>query len=301
MPLTLPPLNALRAFECAARHGSYVAAAKALHISAAAVSQHVRNLEGFLGKQLFTRHNNRVVLTDAGEEIFKTVHQALEQIAVSTARAMGRRVRSRLLISVLPSLGEFWLIPRLQAFSEIYPDFRFELREENDPVNFARDDIDLRMAYGANYYPELTAHFLLQDEVVPMCAPAYLERIQCKPEDWLQAIPDEDFIHIDWGPEFGSRPSWTDWLLRFGAGRSVQSVGHVVSHSGLAHELAERGIGVILGQRLTAIEALSQGRLIVLSDRGLPLGRRHALVHPKAKADKPMLQELVRFLGGGPA
>src|SRR5687768_9538121 len=155
MPLSLPPLNALRAFEAAARTGSYVAAAEELRVSPAAVSQQVRNLEEFLGKKLFTRFNNRVVLTDAGQIVFAGSADALQSISALTEQVVSGRARSRLVISVITSVAERWLEPRLAAFALREKALRFELRVEGDPVDFARYNIDLRICYGTNQYPEM--------------------------------------------------------------------------------------------------------------------------------------------------
>jgi len=293
MTLTLPPLNALRAFEASARLGGYVAAAKELNVSAAAVSQHIRNLEDYLDKRLFTRLNNRVVLTDAGEEIFKNVHHAFEEIAQSTSRAMGTRQQTRLVISSRASVIGRWLVPQMARFAQAHRDFRFEFRIEEDPTEFAREGIDLRVAYGAAASSEMASHLLRNDEVVPLCAPAYLAK---RGQITMAGIPDEDLIHTEWGPSFGSLPNWQDWFDRHGHGRRITSIGHQVSHSQLVLDLAELGLGVCLGQKMLAAEAIAQGRLVMLSPQALPLGHAYYLTHPRAKAQKPMLRELLAFL-----
>lgn len=292
MSFTLPPLNALRAFESAARCGSYVAAAEELRVSPAAVSQHIRKLEDFLGKHLFTRHNNRVQLTDAGQDIFQNIHQAFGEIAAATARARGAKARTRLVISVLSSVSERWLVPQLARFAAQQAEFRFDLRAEDDPVDFARHGIDLRLSYGAAAYADLTTHLLCRDALVPLCAPSYAARAGAD----LSNVPEEDLIHTDWGPDFGSRPSWQDWFNAHGGGRRLAQAGNQASHSSLALELAERGLGVALGQKMLATEAIAQGRLVALTEHSIALGHAYYLVHPVAKARKPMLQALVGFL-----
>ena len=97
MPLTLPPLNALRAFEAAARHLSFAAAAEEIGVSAAAISQQIRKLEDYLGKQVFLRHNNRITLTDAGQEIFADFAAALQLISDATEEHVLKRSKSRLI------------------------------------------------------------------------------------------------------------------------------------------------------------------------------------------------------------
>ena len=112
MPLNLPPLNSLRAFEAAARTGSYVAAATELGVSPAAISQHIRKLEDYLGKQMFMRLNNRVVLTDAGHTIFAGTADALALISDTTGQLLFDRSKSRLVISSIESVAEKWLLPK---------------------------------------------------------------------------------------------------------------------------------------------------------------------------------------------
>lgn len=172
----LPPLI-LRAFESAARTGSYVAAAGELGVSAAAVSQHVKTLEAFLGKQLFMRFNNRIVLTDAGQAIFRRSDGSLAvdhrrhpagHDGQGAAEAGGQRVALR-----GPPVDGATAGPLHRSKP------RLPLRApgvEDDPVDFARHDIDLRMCYGTNLYPELRSVPLAHDEVLPLCSPAYLAR-----------------------------------------------------------------------------------------------------------------------------
>ena len=116
MTLPLPPLNSLRAFEAAARAGSYVAAAEELGVSPAAVSQQVRKLEEFLGKRLFMRFNNRVVLTDAGQSIFAGASESLQAISALTQKVISGQAKSRLVISAFSSVAVRWLGAKLAAF-----------------------------------------------------------------------------------------------------------------------------------------------------------------------------------------
>lgn len=296
MPLSLPPLNALRAFEAAARAGSYVAAAEELHVSPAAVSQQVRNLEEFLGKQLFMRFNNRVVLTDAGQAIFAGASDALQAISDLTEQAMTGRTKSRLVISVLPSVAHRWLERRLAAFVLHEKTLRFDLRVEDDPVDFARHGIDLRMCYGTNPYPELNTIDLLHDEVLPLCSPAYLERNPAAQTLAMQAVPNDDLIHTDWGPSFGSHPAWPAWFTKSGIARPGDTEGYRVGMSSLALDLARDGVGVALGQRMMAEDDLSAGRLVPLSALAISMGHPYCLVHPRNKARKQGLHTLIDWL-----
>lgn len=293
----LPPLNALRAFESAARHGSYVRAADELGVSAAAVSQQVKNLEEFLGKRLFRRYNNRIALTDAGQTIFSGASDALQSISALTEQVVSGRARSRLVISSVPSMAERWIAPRLGAYRERAPNMRFELRSEEDLVDFTRHEIDLRLSYGLNHYPDLVSVPLMQDEVVPMCSPDYAGRHPAILRQGLSAVPDDDLIHTNWGPSFVSHPTWRLWLgLSESRREPDEARGYRVGSSSLALDLAARGVGVALGQRQMGADDLAARRLIVLDDRPLALGHPYCLVYPPAKARKAGLIDLVNWL-----
>lgn len=299
MPLSLPPLNALRAFEAAARTGSYVAAAEELGVSPAAVSQQVRNLEDFLGKKLFMRFNNRVSLTDAGQIIFVGASDALQSISALTEQVSSGATRSRLVVSVITSVAERWLEPRLAAFALREKSLRIDLRVESDPVDFARHNIDLRICYGTNHYPEMNTIRLLQDEVLPLCSPAYLERNRSARADGMDGVPDDDLIHTNWGPSFVSHPTWHAWFAKSGTARPNDTKGYQVGTSNLALDLARDGVGVALGQRMMAGGDLAAGRLVPLSEIAIALGHPYCLVHPRSKARKAGLQTLIEWLTTG--
>ena len=272
--LKLPPLNALKSFESAARTGSYVAAAAELNVSPAAVSQQVRNLEAFFRRKLFTRLNNRVVLTDAGEAVQAGITPALEDIATLTRRVLAASARGRLVVSVIPSLAECWFMPVLAEASPL----AIDLRIENDPVDFAGSEIDLRVFYGSASYPVLQVVPLFRDEVLPMCSPAMAQSLT------ILTLPDEMLIHTSWGQDFASHPSWDEWFGRHHPGRRVDpSKGHRVGSSQLALDFARRGLGVALGQRALAQEALRKGELVVTDAASLPLGHDYCAAWPRAE------------------
>ncbi len=295
MPLTLPPLNALRAFEAAARTGSYVAAAEELGVSPAAISQQIRKLEDYLGKQMFMRLNNRVVLTDAGHAIRDGTAAALQMISDQTEALVSDRSKSRLVISTVESVAEKWLLSRLAAYCRLSPDFRFDLRVEPDPADFARHNIDLRIGYDPGLYPEHTTVLLQQDVVLPLCSPAYLDR-NPDARKGIEAVPEEDLIHTSWGENFGSHPSWHGWFLKAGLKPRVEGKGFRVGRSALVLDLARQGLGVALGQRMLAEEDMAAGRLVPLSDISLALGHPYCLAYPRAKGRKRHVLALAAWL-----
>jgi LysR family transcriptional regulator, glycine cleavage system transcriptional activator len=299
MSLTLPPLNALRAFESAARNGGYMAAASELGVSAAAISQQVRKLEQYLGKQLFQRLNNRVVLTDAGQTLFDGAATALQALSDTTRQMVTERSRSRLVISAIESIAERWLLPRLARYALANPDFRFDLRVEPDPVDFGRHDLDLRIGYGPVQNTELSVLLQIPDSVVPMCSPAYLARHPRISTEGPGAVPETDLLHTDWGADFGSNPTWAVWFAKAGLPPRPLGFGFQTSRSSLLIDMARAGLGVALGQRMMAQDDLLSGRLVTLSDIAIPLGHTYFLACPRSKARKRAVLALVGALSEG--
>lgn len=281
----------------AARAGGYVAAAAELGVSAAAVSQQVRKLEEFLGKRLFRRYSNRVILTDAGQAIYAGAADAFEAISRFSGNVAVGDTRSRLVISALPSVAQSWLAPRIAKFALQHRSLRIDLRVEEDPVDFVRHDIDLRICYGANLYPELNILPLHHDEVLPVCSPGYLQ--QSETGQGIAGVPDHHLIHTNWGPSFLSHPTWRAWFAKSGILRPVDAEGYHVSTSSLALDLARDGVGVALGQRMMAADDLAAGRLVPLSGTTVPLGHPYCLVHPHGKAGKNGLRLMADWLVAG--
>ncbi|MEZ5750426.1 MAG: LysR family transcriptional regulator [Paracoccaceae bacterium] len=280
--MNLPPLNALRSFEAAARHGGFIGAAQELGVTPAAVSHQVRRLEDHLGYRLFLRHNNRVTLTDAGQAVYARAASALGELADLADHGKNRARQRRLVISCLPSLAETWLAQRLTTDG-----VAIDLRVEPDPVAFARDSIDLRITYGTNPYPDLASVRLFRDQVVPMACPEMAAH-------WPD-LPDDRLIHTDWGAEFASCPTWSQWVASHRPGRPVPvpGTGHRVGSSLLALCAAAGGLGIALGQRALAEGLIAQGRLVVLSDEGLALEHDYVAIHPHAKSRKTALRRVL--------
>ena len=274
----LPPLNALKAFEAAARAGGFVAAARELGVTPAAVSQQVKVLEQFFAKQLFQRHSNRLSLTDAGLAVFGESAGPIEQLALMAERVAEGDVHSRLVVSVLPSLANRWLNRLLPEFLAREPSIRIDLRVEEDPVDFSRQGADLRICYGRHLYPELTGQELFQDVALPLCAPGLLKGGELQPGQ-PDTLADEHLIHTRWGPGFASHPTWLEWFGLTKSGRVPDAGrGHAVGQSSLAIDLAVDGCGVALGQRGLATDELANGRLIAPFEETAPLGHPYCIV-----------------------
>lgn len=292
----LPPLNALKAFEAAARTGNFTLAARELGVSSAAVSQQVRNLEAYFGKQLFVRVGNRITLTDAGHAIYPQTARALGDIAAATARILEGEVRTRLVVSVPFSLAEYWLAPRLGAMLEIYPRMAIDIRVEDDPIDMARPGTDVRISYGDYHYPELVRVDLLHDEVMPVCSPDFRRRL-AGGAGGLADVHESAFIHTNWGPAYASHPTWSDWFAAQGSARRPDpSLGRRVGLSSLAVSAARLGLGIALGQRVLANADLETGRLIALSSASVRLGHPYCAFVPAAKVHRTDVNGLIGLL-----
>ncbi|MBS0563797.1 MAG: LysR family transcriptional regulator [Proteobacteria bacterium] len=283
------PLNALRAFEAAARAASFTLAAAELGVTSAAVSQQVRALEGHYGKKLFLRQGNRITLTDAGRAIYPRLEAALAEIAAIGAALRDEQGRARLVVSCLPSVAESWLIPHLAGFG---PAPGIELRVEDDPVVLARAGVDLRITYGGYLYPDHRCEPLFRDRIVALAAPGLA------PEG-LAALPDSRFVHTDWGQSFVTAPSWAAyWRQAGGRAAPDPARGLVVGQSHLAIVAARAGLGAALAPERIAASAIGSGALRIVGGQSLPMQHDYVLVWPHAASRRRDLAALVAHLRG---
>lgn len=281
------PLNALRAFETAARTGSFVAAGAELGVSAAAVSQQVKALETHLSKTLFLRQGNRITLTEAGRALFPRLDAVFAELAAVTRDLVAGGGRPRLVVSCLPSLAELWLIPALAGFEERSG---IDLRIAGDPVDFARDGVDLRVTYGGAYYPDHVVTPLFSDSYAPLAAPELAARLG--PGPW----PDGVLIHTDWGQDFLTQPDWRRWRQAAGEAPPAPGSGFVVGQTALAVAAARAAMGVALVPGRLAAAEVARGALVRLAGPALPLSWGYVMVQPAARSGRPRLARLVAHL-----
>ncbi|GGU82645.1 LysR family transcriptional regulator [Pseudomonas laurentiana] len=293
----LPPLNAVKAFEVAARMGSFVLAAEELGVSAAAVSQQVKHLEDFLERKLFVRTGNRITLTDAGHAIYPQTSRALNDIAAMTTRILEGDLHSRrLVISVPFSLAETWLAPKLSTLQELYPQLAIDIRVEDDPIDLIRHDIDIRVSYGDYHYPGVTAIHLIRDEVIPVCTPEFWS-VHGNDEFDLSKIPQNLFIHTHWGASYASGPTWHDWFSLISSNHYPDpKQGVRCGLSSLSVSLARLGLGIALGHRLIARADLAAGHLISLSSVSLPLGHPYCAFVPASKVGRKDITRMMELM-----
>ncbi len=277
------PFVALRAFEVAARTGSFVNAGRELGVSAAAVSQQVKSLEKDLAKQLFLRQGNRITLTDAGRTLYPSIASALAELQAATRALRAAPRRARLVVSVLPSLAELWLLPALQGFGERAS---LDILIQRDPVDMSRDGVDLRLTYGAEYYPDHVVDRLFVDHLVAVAVPAMG---QIPPSQ----LADADLIHTDWGHDYGVQPDWAQHFATLGLRRIPdQTLGLRVGTTALAAAAARAGFGVALVPIRLAQSDIAAQRLQAIGDMGDRLPREYVAISTHARAQNRRVQAL---------
>ncbi len=282
MARRLPPLNALRAFEAAARHLSFSRGADELHVTHAAVSHHVKALESFLGVALFHRLTRAVRLTGAGRAYLPVLREAFDRIAETTERLRAEDVPGPLTVSVTPSFASHWLVPRLARFYAAHDDVDVRLSPSVKLVDFGRDDVDLAVRYGAGDWPGVRAEHLLKLDRFPVCSPALLggPRPLRTPAD----LRHRTLLHEESGE------GWREWLLAAGVEGIDLSRGPTFTDSALLQQAAIAGLGVAVGYGALVADDLASGRLVKPFDIALPDAFGFYIVCPEAAAARPRVK-----------
>src|SRR6185295_873404 len=167
----LPPLNALKTFEAAARSESFTRAAEELSVTQAAVSQQIKALERTLGLKLFIRERQRLAMTEAGRDYLVVVRDALDRIAIGTDRLVERQSSGVLTVSASPDFAAKWLVHRLGRFAEAHPDIDLRVSATMHHVDFAREEVDLAIRHGDGNWPGLNVVRLCSEQLFPVCSP----------------------------------------------------------------------------------------------------------------------------------
>lgn len=284
----LPPLNALRAFEAAARHLSFTRAADELAVTQAAVSHQVRTLEEWLGLKLFQRENRTIYLTRQGQAYLPAVRQALDLVAEATRRLVETDARGPLTVSALPSFAAKWLLPRLSQFRARHPEIDVRISTSDHMVDFVRDDVDMAVRMGRGGWPGVTAIKFLDEDLFPVCSPRLLEGPHPlrKPED----LKHHTLLHDD------MRQDWRTWFLAAGVEGIDPTRGPGYSDSSMVIQAAVEGQGVALGRSALAASDLASGRLVKPFEVTLPANFAYYVVYPPAAIEQPKVKAFVDWL-----
>jgi LysR family glycine cleavage system transcriptional activator len=290
----LPPLNALRAFESAARHLNFSRAADELSVTPGAVSQQIQNLEDYVGVSLFKRTPKGLLLTDAAQTALPALREAFDRLAEAASLLTAAVDGRRLTLTAPPSFAAKWLVPRLKRFEESYPQVDVWLSADMDIVDFAAGEIDLAIRYGAGRYPGLELQRLLNETVILVASP---ELIAQNPLEKLEDLGHHILLH-DGSPDADeSCPDWSMWLAARGVRGIDGSRGPRFNQSSLVIEAAAGGRGIALAKRTLAQDDLDSGRLIAPLQIATAVDFAYYLVHPKVKGRLPQVKAFVAWIG----
>ena len=280
MTRLLPPLNGLKAFEAAARSGSFTRAADELNVTQGAVSHQVKALEDRLGLTLFRRERQRVILTEAGRDYLAVIRDAFDQIAVGTERLLRRQGSGTLTVSTSPDFAAKWLVNRLSRFSEKHPGIDLRISATTHYIDFARDDVDIAIRHGDGEWPGLDVQRLYAERLFPVCSPKLVagrHRIT-KPADLLK-FP---LLRLE------DAKNWTRLFEAAGVKAAV-GPGPVLNRASMLIDAAIDGQGIALARTALAAWDLINGRLVRPVNISLKVANTYWIVCPKAASNVPKI------------
>jgi LysR family transcriptional regulator, glycine cleavage system transcriptional activator len=280
MPRRLPPLNAVKAFEAAARSESFTRAAEELCVTPGAVSHQVKALEEELGVRLFRRERRRLALTEPGREYLGVVRDALDRIALGTARLLQRRSSGALTVSTSPDFAAKWLVSRFGRFAEARPGIDLRVSATARHVDLAREEVDLAVRHGDGGWPGLHVVRLCPERLFPVCSPRLLSgRHRIAAASDLLRFP---LLRLE------DEKTWARWFAAAGVGEPVPR-GPVLDRASMLIDAAVDGQGVALARTALAAWDLLHGRLVRPVDVSLRMANTYWIVCPIATADMPKI------------
>lgn len=288
MQRRMPSLNALRAFEAAARHESFTKAAEDLNVTQGAISHQVKALEAELGLKLFVREKRSLSLTDPGKAYLEVVRDCFDRLAAGTAHLLQRENAGVLTVSMSPNFAAKWLIHRLGAFAVAEPGIQLRVSASLHHVDFAREDVDIAIRHGEGDWPGLHVTRLCSEELFPVCSPKLT-----RGRRGLKAPADlgrHTLLHSR------ERNDWAKWLDAAGLGNVPTERGVDFNQMSMALDAAVDGQGVALARSALAAWDLITGRLVCPFGPRLPVPFAYYIVCPKATADRPKVATFRNWL-----
>ncbi|MDE2444919.1 MAG: LysR family transcriptional regulator [Alphaproteobacteria bacterium] len=282
----LPPLVWLRAFEAAARHLSFTAAAQELNLTQAAISKHVKSLELRLRHQLFIRRTRSLQLTKLGEAYVPKVKDAFERLAIGTKEVFGGRRSQELTLRCAVSFAVNWLAPRLVGFLDLNPGKEIRIISSVWNDAFDPDVYDLDIQYGTGDWNGMQSHQLSWETITPLCSPVIAEKLKV-PDD----LKSQRLIHV-----LGYQEGWGTWLQAAGAKSVNPGLGLQFDTSLAAFEVAAQSGGVALGRHSLAKRERELGRLMAPFELEVPIKEAFYMLEPVGKDLHPDAPLFIRWI-----
>lgn len=251
----IPSTAALIAFEAAARHQSFTRAAEELALTQSAVCRQIGGLEEFLGLELFRRSRRGVVLTEAGQSYARRIAAQLDAVERDTLSVMGQQGAMSLELAVVPTFGTQWLVPRLRDFQSRHPQITLNLTNRTRPFLFADTDFDAAIYFGDADWSGTEAHFLMPEDLQPVCSPALLSDGAPLDTEALAGLPLL---------QQSTRPyAWRQWFDSLGMKVARDMTGPRLELFSMLAQAAEHGMGVALIPPFLIQRELAEGRLVM--------------------------------------
>lgn len=285
----LPPINALIAFEAAARLGSFALAGAEIHLTASAISRQVKALEDHLGVQLFDRIRQRIVLTEAGRFLALQVRHTLRHLLAVSDQAAHLRTFSRTLnLGVLSAFANYWLIPRMGSFLSAHPDIQLNIVSIGNGYDYESGGIDAAIHTNAKLWNDARAIKLGHEEMVAVASPEWMQQ---HAPNTANELADKTLL------ELSARPYvWTQWFEhnQVELGGTTKSL--KFGNYSMVFEAAFASLGVALVPRMLAQHYIGIGRLMEAPGETLPIGAGYFLVQPLYREDYPPLKAFQEWM-----
>lgn len=288
-------LTLLSTFEVAARHQSFKLAAEELFLTPSAISHRIQQLELQLGFRLFIRKTRKLVLTEDGSRLLLTLTTSLRRIDDEIDDIRDNDLRGTLTLGITPIFGQLWLMPRLSDFQQRWPSLNVMLRVRAGTVDFNEEHIDLAIYYGATHYPDLHKEQLFEEQLIPVCSPAYAAQLNllAKPENMQEAC----FIHASESTDVQNLFSeWRIWCEGSQTELPIEGRYYGFNTYMLALDAAKNGMGILMGRYQLVKALLESGELVSPCMQLISAERQYELFYPKEYAQRPRVRAFIDWL-----
>lgn len=256
----LPPLNALRAFEAAARHGSFVGAAQELNVTPTAISHQVKALEDWVQKPLFKRLPRGLELTEYGQSYAEQLTEGFNMLSQAEATLYEQSPKGTLIVKAAASFVNLWLVPRLASFKSQYPDIDLRIIGQAGRMALSKDDFHVAVQYGTGEYPAFWTQQIFTEEVFPVCSPRLMN--DDPPLRDLDDLKDHTLLHQMDLYDYESSLGWRSWLRQAGLPLTLNDHGVFFNDAMALYRAATNHLGVAVGRSVLVSELLASGRLV---------------------------------------
>jgi LysR family transcriptional regulator, glycine cleavage system transcriptional activator len=279
-PRRLPPLNAIRAFDAAARHLSFKKAGRELNVTPGAISRHIVTLEDSLGVMLFDRLHRKVELTPSGQLFHREVRPALERIALAASTVSAGADDRVLRLKLPPTFAIRWFVPRLASFHARHPELSVQVTTSHDPVDFEREQVDAAIYWGEGIPRGLLGRRLFGERLAPVCSPKLLQDAKVQRGRMaLEQLSQNVLLH-----SFRRPDDWGRWFTAAGLPRIKLERLLIFENSALTYQGALDGLGIAMAQLALISDDLKAGRLVLAHDFITELDTAYYLTYPRERA-----------------